>query len=124
MKLEPVPIFPDGGEKTNGSRDQPKYGNPESEHEPKGKPGRPSHTQPINQVPPVKKKTTAKQDKQEHPKHDTDWDHSKSKANWNKKPEQYVVDQLYKRNWKWPRHPNRTNLTRHKGILMDMILTV
>ena len=55
MKLEPVPIFPDG-RKTSCSRDQPKYDNPESEHEPKGKPGRPSNTQPTNQVPPVKKK--------------------------------------------------------------------
>ena len=51
MKLEPVPISPDGGEKTSGSRDQPKYGNPESEHEPKGKPGRPSNAQPTNLVP-------------------------------------------------------------------------
>ena len=41
-----------------------------------------------------------------NPKHDTDWDQSKSKAHWNKKNKGYVVDQLYKRNWKWPRHPN------------------
>ena len=56
MKLEPVPIFPNGGQKASGSRDQPKYDNPESEYEPKGKPGRPPNTQPTNQVPPVKKK--------------------------------------------------------------------
>ena len=51
MKLEPVPIFPDGGEKASGSTD-----NPESAHEPKGRRGRPANTQPTNQVPPVKKK--------------------------------------------------------------------
>ena len=89
--------------KASGSRDQPKYGNPESEHGPKGKPGRPSNTQPTNQVPPVKQRTNLNtpnmeapniKEKQEHPKHDADWDHSKSKAHWDKKPKQYVVDQL------------------------------
>ena len=50
-KLEPVPIFPDGGEKASVST----Y-NPESEHEPKGRRGRPANTQPTNEVPPVKKK--------------------------------------------------------------------
>ena len=44
--------------------------------------------------------------KQENPKHDTEWDNSKSKAHWNKKPKTYVTDQLYKRGWKWPRLPN------------------
>ena len=49
-KLAPVPPFPDGGEKaSSGSRD-----NPESEHEAKRKPGRPSNTKPTNQGPPVK----------------------------------------------------------------------
>ena len=55
--------------------------------------------------------------KQENPKHDTDWDHSKSKAHWNKKNKGYVVDQLYKISWKWPRHPHEKYLR----ILMDMI---
>ena len=50
--------------------------------------------------------TTAKQ---ENPKRDTDWDHSTSRAHFNKKNKTYVVDQLYKRNWKWPGHPNETN---------------
>ena len=67
-------------------------------------------------------KTTAKQ---ENPKHDTDWDHSKPRAHWNKKNQTYVVDQLYKRNWKWPRLPNgkieKVNLPELKRILMDMI---
>ena len=116
MKLKPVPIFPDGGEKASGSTN-----NPESGHEPKGPSGRPSNTQPTNQVPPVKKTTT----KQESPKHDTDWDHSKSKAHWNKKNKGYVADQLYQRNCKWPRHPNgkiqKLRLPDSKRTLMDTI---
>ena len=43
---EPVPPFPDGGEKASGSTV-----NPESAHEPKGRGGRPSSTQPTNQGP-------------------------------------------------------------------------
>ena len=53
MKLEPVPIFPDGGEKASGSTSR--SDNPGSEPEPKGPSGRPSNTQPTNQVPLVKK---------------------------------------------------------------------
>ena len=45
-ELAPVPPYPDGGEKASGNQDKPKYDNPESEHEPKGKQGRPSNTQP------------------------------------------------------------------------------
>ena len=44
-----LPPFPTGepasGEPASGSQHKPTYGNPESEHEPKGKPGRPSNTQ-------------------------------------------------------------------------------
>ena len=45
-KLEPVQTFPDGGEKASGSTD-----NPESAHEPKGRTGRQSNTQPTDQGP-------------------------------------------------------------------------
>ena len=45
-----LPPFPTG-EKASGNQDQPTYDNPESEHEPKGKPGRPRNTQG---PPPVK----------------------------------------------------------------------
>ena len=46
-KLPPAPPFPNGGgEKASGNQDKPKYDNPESKHEPKGNPGRPSITQP------------------------------------------------------------------------------
>ena len=43
-ELAPVPPFPTG-EKASGNQDKSKYGNPESTHEPTGKPGRPSNTQ-------------------------------------------------------------------------------
>ena len=43
-RLEPVPPFPTG-EKASGSQDKPKSNNPESEHESKGKPGRPRNNQ-------------------------------------------------------------------------------
>ena len=52
--------MPTGEEKASGSQDQPRRGtppkqpntndNPESERPPKGKPGRPSNTQPTNNV--------------------------------------------------------------------------
>ena len=50
-KLEPVPPSPTG-ETAPGSQDKPKYDNPESEHEPKGKAGRPTNAQG---APPVRK---------------------------------------------------------------------
>ena len=40
-KLPPFPT----GETASGSQDKPKYDNSESEHEPNGKPGRPSNIQ-------------------------------------------------------------------------------
>lgn len=43
-QITPVQPFPDGEEKTSGSQE-----NPESAHEPKGRRGRPSNTQPTNQ---------------------------------------------------------------------------
>ena len=42
--LPTVPPFPTG-EKASGSQDKPKNNNPESEHEPKGNPGRPRNNQ-------------------------------------------------------------------------------
>ena len=52
QQFAPVPPFPDGGgeKASSGSQD-----NPESEHEPKGKQGRPSNTKPTNRGPPVNK---------------------------------------------------------------------
>ena len=56
------------------------YNNPESEHEPKGRRGIPANT-------PIKTNTG------KNPEHDTEWDHSKSKAHWDKQNKGYVVDQ-------------------------------
>ena len=77
-KLQPFPT----GEPASGSQDQPKHDNPESKHEPKRKPGRPSNTKQTNQGPPIKtdspNKPTAKAKAnpinpipKPNPKHDT-----------------------------------------------------
>ena len=79
--LPKTPPFPDGGEKPSGSTS-----NPESAHEPKGRRGRPSNTQPTNQgptkvrkdmfketpTPKTKAKTTPKAKTRANPNHDTD----------------------------------------------------
>ena len=64
-----LPPFPTG-EPSSGSQDKPKYDKPESEHEPKGKQGRPSNTQG---PPPVKKN-------QKNPKHDTEKDENRTRT--------------------------------------------
>ena len=55
-KLEPVPPFPDGGEQASGSTD-----NPEPEHVPKERRGRPPNTQPTNQGPTKVRKDISKE---------------------------------------------------------------
>ena len=69
-KLPPFPT----GEPAPGSQDQPKYDNPESKHEARGKPGRPSNTKPTNQGPPVKNDSSnkPKPKAKANPKHYTD----------------------------------------------------
>ena len=51
-RLGSLPPFPTG-EQASGSQDQPKHNNPESDHGPKGKRGRPNNIQP--NPPPVQK---------------------------------------------------------------------
>ena len=73
--LPKVPPFPTG-EKASGSQDKPKNNNPESEHERKGKPGRPRNNQgpkPNNQGPPPVRKEIEKhqKQKQKQPQHQT-----------------------------------------------------
>ena len=77
-RLAKTPPYPEGGELASGSTD-----NPESAHEPKGRRGRLANTQPKNQVPSVRK--SIEKHKQETPKHDTEWDNSKSKAHLEQK---------------------------------------
>ena len=53
-KLPDIPPMPTG-ERASGSQDQPKYDNPETEHEPKGPRGRPSNTKPEEKRTPIQK---------------------------------------------------------------------
>lgn len=114
--LPPVPPYPTG-EQASGSQEQPKYDNPESNHEPKGKPGRP---------PTVKKEgKTKQQTKKEPPKHDTELDESRSKSHWKSQTRGYLVDQLSKRGWKWPKDSAGKNVKLIKKdltqIMTDML---
>ena len=80
-----MPPFPTG-EKASGSQEKPKN-IPESEHEPKGKPGRPSNI-----------KTDCKT--KPNPKHDTDKDDNRTRTHWRKTKRGYIMDQLSKHGWK------------------------
>ena len=88
----PPPPFPTE-EPASGSQD-----NPESNHERKGKPGRPKkNTQQNNQGPPPVK---TKQKPKSTPKRDTEKDESRSRTYWQKAKRGYSVDQLSKYGWK------------------------
>ena len=95
-ELPPVPPFPTG-EQASGSQEQPKYDNPEDNHEPKGKRGRPKNV-----------KTDGKTKQQT--KHDTELDESRSKSHWKSQNIGYLVDQLSKRGWKWPKDSEGKNV--------------
>ena len=64
--------------------------NPETTHAPKGKRGRPSN---------IKKG----QLKKKNPDHDTEKDTRRSRTHWRKAYRGYLVDQLSKHGWKWPK---------------------
>ena len=93
--LPPVPPMPTNQERASGSQDQPKYDNPESQQEPKGKRGRPSNNLS------VKKEGNIKP---ERPKHDTEKDDNKTKTYWRTATRDYLVDQLSKHGWKWSKN--------------------
>ena len=86
---------------------------PESTHEARGKPGRPPNTQPkpkpTNQGPPIKTDSTNKSKAKANPKHDTEKDMSRSRTHWRKANRGYLVDQLSKHGWKWPKTSDGKN---------------
>ena len=86
--LPTVPPLPTG-ETSSGSEEKPKN-NPESEHEPKGKPGRPSNVRTDNKTKP-------------NPKHDTDKDDNRTRTHWRKAKRGYIMYKLSKHGWKWPK---------------------
>ena len=75
-----------------GVKDENDDENPETTHEPKGKRGRP---------PNVRK--TMEKDK--YPPHDTEKDMNRTRTHWRKATRQYLVDQLPKHGWRWPKTP-------------------
>ena len=111
-KLGLVPPFPTG-EQASGSQDQPKHDFPESDHESKGKRCRPTNIQPNPNTqgpPPVKKGNLKKR-----PDHDTEKDENRTKTHWRKATKGYLVDQLSKRGWKWPKTPDGKMKNFHKN---------
>ena len=105
--------------------------NPESTHEPKGPPGRPSNTQPKAKAHPktqpqpqakakaksrgpnIKKDSESRQEPPPpNPAHDTEKDENQKPAYWNKKVLGYLRDQLTKRGFRTTHKPNGKPLRR------------
>ena len=106
---------PSTGKKKKGKKGADESGDdPESKHEPKGKPGRPSSVprQPqqssssSSSKPPQQAASSSskppepetEQPKRENPKHATDVDNDTTKSHWERKGAPYIIDQLSKRN--------------------------
>ena len=68
------------------------------------------------------KKTPQKKD---NPLHDTEKDMNRTRTHWRKAPRQYLVDQLAKHGWRWPRTSDGTNakLTQQEfgQIMVDLL---
>ena len=83
--------------------------NPETTHESKGKRGRP---------PNIKKDKL----KNKNPVHDTEKDMSRSRTHWRKAYRGYLVDQLSKHGWKWPKSPDGKNAKLLKPALYKIMI--
>ena len=87
--------------------------NPEENHPPKGKRGRPSNN------PKFEKKyqegncyevgDQTPQNKNKSPTHGTEKDENRTRTHWRKATRIYLVDQLAKQGWKWPKTPEGKN---------------
>ena len=96
--------------------------NPEENHTPKGKRGRPSNNPKFkknyqegddDKTQPIKKDKPPKKD---NPLHDTEKDMNRTRTHWRKAPRQYLVDQLAKHGWRWPKTPDGKIQNLHKII--------
>ena len=47
--------------------------------------------------------------KKDNPKHDTEKDENRTRTHWRKATREYLVDQLAKYGWRWPKTPDRKN---------------
>ena len=114
-----LPPFPTG-EKAPGSQDKPKNNNPESDHEPKGNPGRQRNTQgpkSNNQGPPPARKDNKEKPKANpiptpNPKHDTDVDNNIDFYYWKDQYLAKIKDQLNKRGFRKHRNPDGSRMNK------------
>ena len=111
--------------KASGSQDKPKNNNPESEHEPKGKPGRPSNSQSshsrvrkdiFKETPKGKGKTTANPiptpNPTPNPKHDTDIINSTGLKFWSAQNLNNKRPNLFKRGFRKHKTPNGSRMNK------------
>jgi len=84
---------------------------PETTHEPKGKRGRPTNIKKDQ----LKKKT---------PDHDTEKDMNRTRTHWRKANRQYLVDQLSKHGWRWPKTPDGKNAKLLKPELAQIMIDI
>ena len=110
-KIEPKP-------KTTAIEDDD---NPEANHPPKGKRGRPSNNTKF-----VKKYQEQHDDntveKKKKPDHDTEKDMNRTRTHWRQATRGYLVDQLSKHGWKWPKSPDGKNAKLLKPALYKIMI--
>ena len=124
QQLPVIPPFPTG-KQASGSQDN----NPESQHEPTGRRGRPRNTQEPRAKAKAKAKAKAASVRQEtftknqtqSTTHGTQKDENKSRSYWeNIKNKAYFVDQLNHRKWNYP----RTRTGRPKVLTIPQLRTI
>ena len=110
-KIEPKP-------KTTAIEDDD---NPEANHPPKGKRGRPSNNTKF-----VKKYQEQHDDntveKNKKPDHDTEKDMNRTRTHWRQATRGYLVDQLSKHGWKWPKSSDGKNAKLLKPALYKIMI--
>ena len=110
-KIEPKP-------KTTAIEDDD---NPEANHPPKGKRGRPSNNTKF-----VKKYQEQHDDntveKKKKPDHDTEKDMNRTRTHWRQATRGYLVDQLSKHGWKWPKSSDGKNAKLLKPALYKIMI--
>ena len=60
--------------------------------------------------------------KKKTPDHDTEKDMSRSRTHWRKANRGYLVDQLSKHGWKWPKTPDGKNAKLLKPALYKIMI--
>ena len=103
--------------------------NPETTHEPKGKRGRPTNIRRTIEKQNKNQKGNGyevddqtPQNKTKKPTHDTEKDMSRSRTHWRQANRGYLVDQLSKHGWKWPKTPDGKNAKLLKPALYKIMI--